>query len=241
MWSDTVYEFLLHSFTNKRKADEFKNKKAKNRTGIIQTGPRRAAQVSSIKKDSLRVKIAYLCALKAQIQYFGTCENIDEISGNQAREYNSEIFIVHGHDVAIKESVKGFVKKLGLEPIILNEQADLSQTIIEKFEKHSSTPGYAIVLFSPDDEGRSKKPNPDGSEQSLQNRPRQNVVLELGFFIGKLGRDRICVIRSGETEDPSDFGGVLYTLYDSANGWQVNLAKNLKAVGYDFDAEAVFR
>lgn len=236
-WNQTVHEFLLHSFTDERKANEFKKTRARNKTGIIQTGPRRSAQLSEINADSLRKKISYLQALSAQVQYF----HVDEVEveiGNTV-EFSSEVFVVHGHDGEMKQALARFITHLGFIPIVLEEQPDLSQTIIEKFEKHSKSPGYAVVLFSPDDEGRSKNLNLDGSLSDLKSRPRQNVVLELGFFIGKLGRDRVCVVRRGEMEQPSDFSGVLYTPFDDEGGWKQKLARNMKSVGYQVNANAL--
>lgn len=236
-WNQTVHEFLLHSFTDDRKATEFKKTLAKNKTGIIQTGPRRSIQLSELKADSLRAKVSHLQAMLAQVQYF-LVDEVEVEPGNTV-EFSSEIFVVHGHDGEMKQALARFITNLGFVPIVLEEQPDLSQTIIEKFEKHSKSPGYAVVLFSPDDEGRSKKQNQDGSVSELKNRPRQNVILELGFFIGRLGRDRVCVVRRGDMEQPSDFSGVLYTPFDDEGGWKQKLARNMKSVGYQVNANAL--
>lgn len=236
-WVNTVHEFLLHSFRDERKAAEFKKIRAKNTSGFIQTGPRRSGQKSELKSETLSSKVSHLWALSAQVQYFLVDES--ENSSADSLEFNSEVFVVHGHDGEMKEAVARFIAKLGLTPIILHEQPDLSQTIIEKFEKHSKTPGYAVVLFSPDDEGRARKPNQEGEPQKLSSRPRQNVVLELGFFIGRLGRARVCVVRRGSLEQPSDFSGVVYTPFDDEGGWKQKLAINMKAVGYNVNSDAL--
>ncbi|MFC4212479.1 TIR domain-containing protein [Pedobacter lithocola] len=139
---------------------------------------------------------------------------------------SKKIFLVHGHDNELKEKTARFLEKLGLEPIILHEQSNQGKTIIEKFEANSDV-AYAIVLLSPDDVGRSIK---DNSEK--QNfRARQNVIFELGYFIGKLGRQSVCGLLKGAIETPSDYDGILYIQYDEADGWKLLLAKEMKNAG----------
>lgn len=103
-----------------------------------------------------------------------------------------KIFIVHGHDEGAREAVARYVERLGFEPIILHEQASQGRTIIEKIEAHSDV-GFAIVLLTPDDFGGRK-----GEE--AKDRARQNVLLELGYFVGRLGRARVCALKRGELE-----------------------------------------
>ena len=112
-----------------------------------------------------------------------------------------KIFIVHGHDNEAKAEVARFVERLGFQAIILHEQVSRNRTVIEKFEANSDV-SFAIVLLTPDDEG-GKKGDP------AKPRARQNVVLELGYFVGRLGRDKVCALKRGEVEIPSDFNGVI--------------------------------
>lgn len=143
-------------------------------------------------------------------------------------EKSKKIFIVHGHDDEMVHAVGRFVKKIGYEPVILREQPNQGRTIIEKFEDYADVP-YAIVLFTPDDLGRAKDKN------NLQPRPRQNVIFELGFFIGKLGRDKVVVLHKvvEKFEMLSDFNGVLFQPYKS--GWEMLVANEIKSVGFDID------
>ena len=99
-------------------------------------------------------------------------------------EITNEVFVVHGRDNGAKDTVARLLTKLGLQPVVLNEQPNEGRTIIEKFEYHALRVGFAIVLLTPDDVGSLQ----DESSES-QPRARQNVVFELGYFIGKLGRD----------------------------------------------------
>lgn len=127
------------------------------------------------------------------------------------------MFIVHGHDNEAKETIARFIEKLGLDPIILHEQPNSGRTIIEKFEMYADVP-FALVLLTPDDEGRSK----DDKEYKL--RARQNVVLELGYFMGKIGRDRVCALYTEGVEIPSDYQGVLYVKLDQEGAWKNKIA-----------------
>lgn len=144
---------------------------------------------------------------------------------------NKNVFIVHGHDGEMKAEVARLLKDLGLEPIILSEQPNGGRTIIEKFEDHSQQVGYAIVLMSDkDDVGRSVE------DSELKPRARQNVILELGYFIGQLGRKRVCVLKKSGVEDPSDIFGIVYTPYVSGSKeWQYAVARELKEAGYEVD------
>tara|TARA_R110000782_G_scaffold40150_8_gene92815 strand:- start:47 stop:964 length:918 start_codon:yes stop_codon:yes gene_type:complete len=146
----------------------------------------------------------------------------------------TKVFIVHGHEEAPREMVARFVESLGLEAIILHEQRNRGLTIVEKLEVFSDV-GFAVVLFTPDDVGRAV------TEKMDQPRARQNVVLELGYFMGKLGRGRVCAIRKGNVEWPSDYGGVVYTSFDDAGAWKQALAEELDEAGYDIDFNAVMR
>lgn len=141
------------------------------------------------------------------------------------------VFVVHGHDEGMKASVARFLEKLDLHPIILHEQPNGGKTIIEKFESNADV-AFAVVLMSPDDEGREKgKKDEKGEIAPLEDRARQNVILELGYFIGRLGRSRVCALRSGELEIPSDVLGILYVPYDSNGGWKIQLVKELRESG----------
>jgi len=155
-------------------------------------------------------------------------------NGKKPSSDSRKVFIVHGHDNELKETVARYIEKLGLLSIILHEQANAGQTIIEKFEKYSEVQ-YSIVLMSPDDVGSSRE-----DPSKLKNRSRQNVIFELGYFYGKLGRKNVCAILKGDIELPSDNDGVIYIALDNKDGWKMLLAKELKEAGLDFDMNKVF-
>ena len=141
-----------------------------------------------------------------------------------------KVFIVHGHDGELKESVARIIEKQNIEAVILCEKANQGRTIIEKFENYSDV-GGAICLFTADDVGSEK------ANTSTKSRARQNVVFETGYFMGKLGRDHVVLLADNNVEMPSDLSGVVYT---NAENWQVDLLKDLKAMGYAIDFNLLF-
>jgi len=147
------------------------------------------------------------------------------------KSFNNEIFIVHGHNESVKQTSARTLSKLGLEPIILHERPDGGKTIIEKFEKNISNIGFALILLTNDDEGKAR------TETDLSARARQNVIFEMGYFIGKLGRDRVFLLLEQGVEKPGDLDGIVYTPMDSHEGWKLKLVKELKAAGYSVSAD----
>ena len=139
------------------------------------------------------------------------------------------VFVVHGHQEAIREATARFIERLDLTPVILHEQPNKGRTIIEKFTDYSDV-GFAVVLFTGDDRGGAIS----GPYDKQKPRARQNVVLELGFFLGKLGRGRVCALYQDGVEIPSDYNGVLFVKLDDA-AWKLQLAKELKAARIEVD------
>lgn len=146
---------------------------------------------------------------------------------------NNRIFLVHGHDLGMRDSVALFLRGLGLEPIVLDEQANKGRTIIEKLESHSDV-GFAVVLMTPDDEGISRRDKEANSKLKPKARARQNVVLEMGYFMAHLTRARVCGLTKGSIEIPSDLSGVLVVPIDQGD-WKNRLAKELEDAGYTID------
>ena len=164
-------------------------------------------------------------------------ENTTNVTGKKntlsESNNNKNIFIVHGHDDGMKQTVARFLECIGLTPIILSEQPNEGQTIIEKLEKYIDNCNYGIVLYSPCDIGGINE-----EKVELKPRARQNVVFEHGYLIGKLGRKRVCCllkddIEKPEFEKPGDNDGIIYIYY--TNNWKLILANELKAAKYDID------
>lgn len=152
---------------------------------------------------------------------------LDETPARTKSANSQKIFIVHGHDEAARQAVARFIERIGFEAIILSEQANQGRTIIEKIEANNDV-GFAVVLLTPDDVG-GKTPD------ALRPRARQNVLIELGYFIAHLGRNNVCTLAKGELEIPTDFAGVVWEPLDDGGAWKAALSRELKAAGYPID------
>jgi len=150
----------------------------------------------------------------------------------QVIEENKKVFVVHGRDINMRDKVEAFLSKLNIDNVILENETSEGKTIIEKFLKKSADCNFAIVLLSADDIGGLAS---NKTKQSF--RARQNVVLELGFFLGKLDRHRLLVLHpdEAEIEKPSDFDGIVYLPYDNKGAWKHKLIKELKAAKFYID------
>lgn len=151
------------------------------------------------------------------------------------------VFLVHGRDHKPMKELKTMLNEFGLNPIVLYEQPSGSRTIVEKLEKYSDV-GYAFVILTPDDRGGSFKGKvPVLGSNLLEDthfRVRQNVILELGYFIGKLGRNKVCCLHTGDVELPSDMHGIVYISFkESVNEARDMIVKELKAAGYEIVPE----
>lgn len=149
---------------------------------------------------------------------------------------NRKIFVVYGHDEIARTQLEALLRRWDLEPIILDQQASAGQTIIEKLEEYIADVGYAIVLATPDDEGKAK------AETTVKSRVRQNVVLELGMFLAKLGRERVAILlkEAPNFERPSDIQGLIYMPYQNkVDEVSLNLIRELSRQGYIIDTSRI--
>lgn len=181
--------------------------------------------ISTVHNITRHMIIPFLRDYKAYVLSHGRNE------AKLVRPLTNKIFIVHGHDGEARETVARFLDKIGFDPIILHEQANRGKTVIEKVEANSDV-SFAVVLLTPDDEGCAKGGTPEP-------RVRQNVLLELGYFIALLGRENVCALRRGTVEIPSDFAGVLWEPMDNNDGWKAKLARELQAAGHTIDWQKV--
>lgn len=145
-------------------------------------------------------------------------------------ENSKKVFVVHGREEILLSRVARFLERLKIEPIILAEQPGEGRTIIEKLEEYSNV-AFAIILLTPDDVGRLVSEQ----NESLRPRARQNVVLELGYFLGKLGRQRVTVLYETPIDLPSNYRGVEYIPLDTQDAWQLRLAREMKAAELPID------
>lgn len=230
-WTEFSEEVLKRRFTSQAFAKEFRSA---GTVGMIVLGggtPPLQERVSDLHGEvSARVR-----KLESIIERLPLCDEPPELSpGVERRPVAShsggDIFIVHGHDDAAKHSVARVISKVvGREPVILHEQPDRGQTIIEKFETHARQASFAVALLTADDVGRSR------TSEELTLRGRQNVILELGYLMGALGRDRVAILYEAGVELPSDLLGVLYVELDDGGSWQLKLCKALREAGVKVD------
>jgi len=190
---------------------------------LVNNAGRRVLDVGS-RSQTQEIALERVAVKENELKMTGNRE-VSQAEGQ--KKLSRRIFVVHGHDEAAREKIARFLERMEFEPIILHEQASRGRTVIEKVEAHSDV-GFAVVLLTPDDEGceRGGTPRP---------RARQNVVLELGYFIGRLGRTHVCALKRGELEIPSDFEGVVYVVFDDSDGWKQALARELEAAGFEVD------
>lgn len=191
--------------------------------------------LSCITSSTPRSSFITACShgLKTTKKIFAAYLEEFEEEGSESNEVNiikskhnySKVFVVHGHDGELRESVARLLEKQNITPVILNEQANQGKTIIEKFENYSDVT-CAICLFTSDDQGKAN------SENKYKKRARQNVVFEAGYFIGKLGRENVIVIADENVEIPSDMSGMVYS---SRNEWRFSVLKELRTIGFSID------
>ncbi len=234
-WNDYNSELLKQSFNNESSSYRSSYDNA-GESFFIALGGRQRTPQERYKEllDTAHAKIVNLEKLVDKIDLLKSEIGEDPVLHRKPVDVrdNKNVFIVHGHNEAVQQSVARVIAKLGLNPIILSEQPSGGKTIIEKFESHSEV-GFAIVLLTDDDQGKAK------TDLELKSRARQNVVLELGFFIGKLGRQRVLPLYTEGVELPSDIHGLLYVPIDRTQAWKFAIAKELNAAGYSFDASQI--
>ena len=154
----------------------------------------------------------------------------NSINQHNFSNFSNRVFLVHGHnELAIQETAR-FLEKFDLDVVVLREQPNSGRTIIEKFIDFSDV-GFSVVLLTGDDRGGSQKT----PYEKQKTRARQNVILELGFFLGKLGRKRVCALYQEGVEIPSDYDGVIFIPLDKNGAWHLPLARELKAAGLSID------
>jgi predicted nucleotide-binding protein len=227
-WNDFNSELLKQSFNKAN--NEYKEKYDNINQKFIYVSKSPAEELQEFVED-VKNKVNNLRQLVAKLSLIKTEINEPVIS-KESGVVGSKVFIVHGHNNEIKVTVARTIEKLGLEAIILHEQANSGKTIIEKFEEYADV-AFAVILLTDDDFGKSKK------EDNLNSRARQNVILELGYFIGKLSRKRVCPLYVPGVELPSDLLGLLYIELDAEESWKFKLAKELKASGLDLDVNKI--
>lgn len=139
------------------------------------------------------------------------------------------VFIIHSHDEALKDAVQLFLQVAGVHYVVLHQLPDKGRNIIDKLIQEGEAANYAIALLSPDDDLASGK------------RARQNVILEIGYFLGRLGKERVRMLVKGDVEIPSDLLGILFQKYTADSHWKSKMTQELQAVGIQVNMDAILK
>jgi hypothetical protein len=161
--------------------------------------------------------------------------------GGEKREVDPHlVFVVHGRDEKVRDDVELFLRRIGLKPIILFREVSGGKVVIEKFEHYAGKVGYALVLLTPEDIGYLKPEYNGGTKGADEERARQNVVFEMGFFFSQLGRGKVAALQKGHVSKPSDIDGIVYIpMKDGDMEWKVTLAKEMLAAGLSVEMSKI--
>jgi predicted nucleotide-binding protein len=234
IWNDYNKELLIRRFTTSEAADTYSWS-----APILVGGMRGLHEKVEDLRGDVQGKIRRLQSLKERIPLIPEATTVRPherraMARREGADEAESIFIVHGHHEALKLAVHGFIRDVTeLDPVILHDEPSMGRTIIEKFEAVGGGAAFAVVLLTSDDIGRSAEAEDDAP---FEERARQNVVLELGFFVGSLGRSRVAVLYESGVTKPSDIDGLVYIPYDDQGAWTVLLARELRAAGITVDA-----
>jgi predicted nucleotide-binding protein len=233
-WNSFNSELLKRTFTTDELAKEYEYWGA---MAVSMREPSLGEKIAEIYKD-VDKKIHRLDSIIERLELIplssASPSAVTPIAdGSPGQVRTKRVFVVHGRDEVSKTSLEVFLHEIGLEPVVLHRQADEGMTVIEKFEKHSDV-GYAFILLTPDEVAylAAEEGKPDG-ERSKELRARPNVIFEFGYFVGKLGRSRVCCLYTGNVSLPSDVNGMVYKRYErSIEEVAYSVIKDLKASGY---------
>lgn len=231
-WTEFNTELLKRSFTG----DEFVSEYNPPFFGMSGLYNESLSEKIIDLRDNIKGKIRRLESLMERLELIPLSPEIDIL--NEANipspAKSKKIFIVHGRDEVAKTSLEVFLHEIGLNPVVLHRQADQGQTVIEKIEANSDV-GFAFILLTPDEVAYLSAEDvlPD-AERNKEFRARPNVMFEFGYFIGKLGRSKVCCLYTGNVSIPSDLNGFIYKKYNSnIDEVAYSIIKDLKATGYD--------
>jgi predicted nucleotide-binding protein len=232
-WDAFNSELLKRAFTTDEMAKEYDFWGA---MAISMREPSLGEKIADVYKD-IDKKIHRLDSIIERLELIPLSVAIKAVAtapeSTSPQPRTKKVFVVHGRDEIAKTNLEVFLHEVGLEPVVLHRQADEGMTIIEKFEKHSDV-GYAFILLTPDEVAylASEETKPD-AERTKEFRARPNVIFEFGYFVGKLGRSRVCCLYTGNVSLPSDVSGMIYKRYEkSIEEVAYSVIKDLKASGY---------
>lgn len=232
-WRDYVEELLRAVFTTDEPSKEFA---ASTRFVYSLGGPPDLREDIDEFRSDIGTHVRRLESIIQRLPLYDAPADSSTSAGSPKTRTNPassrRVFIVHGRDRGPVDAAARLLRDQGLEAVILDEQPNRGRTIIEKFEQHTDV-AYAVAILSPDDEGGL-------AGGSMRPRARQNVILELGFFVGKLGRHRVAALVDQTVEIPSDIDGVVFIPLDEGRQWRFRLAQEMRDAALDIDLNGSF-
>lgn len=234
-WSSFNAELLKQLFTSDALSKEY----SWWGIAVVSMGRQSLGQQIAKHHESLTEKLRRLDSIVERLELYPLAPalQVTEVARHapsDSRSKNKKVFVVHGHDEVAKTNLEVFLHEIGLESIVLHRQADEGLTVIEKFEKHADV-GYAFIVLTPDEVAYlAKEESLPDDQRKKERRARPNVIFEFGYFVGKLGRSRVCCVYTGDVTLPSDINGLIYKKFErSVEEVAYGIMKDLKAAGYD--------
>ena len=216
-WDEASLSALERLFDDTAWAEEYED-----RTRSASPGGRDAAESARFLKSQVKDRLA---VIEMTVQALAETELSPAIAPP-----SRGVFVVYGHDREAKALVTLFIERVGLDPVVFDEQPMGGRSAIEQLEHLAGAVSYTIVVLTPDDFGGSA-----ALPEQARRRARQNVIFELGYFAARLGRGRVCALLRGDVEIPSDYQGVLYIVMDQSDAWRLNVAREMRAAGLAVD------
>jgi predicted nucleotide-binding protein len=231
-WDSFNNEFLKRIFTRGELAEEYSSWGGFALSAYEQSFAEKVEELY----ENIEEKVHRLDSIRERLELIPLSDEIpdERSSSSSASVRSTRVFVVHGRDEVAKTSLEVFLHEIGLEPVVLHRQADEGQTIIEKFERHSDV-GYAFILLTPDEIAfLADEEALLDAERKMERRARPNVIFEFGYFVGKLGRARVCCLYTGGVALPSDVSGMIYKRFEkNIEEVAFSVIKDLKAAGYE--------
>jgi predicted nucleotide-binding protein len=231
-WVSLTVEVLRSIYQGDEETEEFRRSISPRTARVVSMQSESTGAIVLRSAKRLEAGINTLQSLEERLSYAEVPPQLTaRPSGRQTSvDTGGPIFVVHGHSESLMHQVVRMIERsTGRDAIILREQANSGRTLLEKFEDHAESASYAVVLLTADDFGKA------ATDDGWHARARQNVVFELGFFFGQLGRQRVAVLYDADVELPSDLNGLVYIENDGAGAWKKALAKELASAGIGID------
>lgn len=116
----------------------------------------------------------------------------------------------------IAASIRAYLESSGLSVLDWARDFRVGRTILEEVERAATLCRCGLFLLTADD--------PLGGVSTPVAIPRDNVVLETGYFISAHGPERVVVVQEKGTKMPADLGGLIYLSMEDRAQWEAVVA-----------------